>query len=145
MRIVAAVVALHALLYGQDVGRIQKLRAEAKAAFDREMAREKAGDCKDANTMREIHICLSRQYEITFENYKQFTGVIRALLASQGQPEFDQAEAAWQKYREAQCAAAYALFKGGTIAPGTQLSCNLLLVRSHLRELAAVYDSTLNY
>jgi hypothetical protein len=35
--------------------------------------------------------------------------------------------------------------QGGTIAPSTEARCNLMLLRSHMRELEPVYHSTLNY
>ena len=144
---VMALVAAPGMIRSQDYAQIEKVRGQAKAAFEREMAREKAGDCKDANTTYAINVCLGRESETSSANYKAFTDAVRALLAStsQGQEDFDQAQAAWEKYSHLQCSAAFDLYKGGTIAPSTQTSCSLMLLRSHMRELGAVYYGTLNY
>ena len=144
MRAAILLILLHAAAWPQDYAQIQKLRDQAKSAFNREMAREKADDCKDAVTTYDINVCLSKANDATTTNYKAYTQALRLLLASQAQPEFDQAQTAWEQYRKLQCSAAYALFKGGTIAPSMELSCNLLLMRSHLRELNAIYETTLN-
>ncbi len=132
------------LMWGQDYARIDRLRSEAKAAFQREMAREKAGDCYNTNTTYATNTCLSKENETSSANWHAFSAAIRGLLDSRSQEEFDKAQGAWETYRHLQCSAASGLYKGGSIAPGTELSCNLLLLRSHLRELEAVYSDTLN-
>ncbi len=47
--------------------------------------------------------------------------------------------AAWDKYRESQCQAAFDQYKGGTIVPSQAGSCELLLRRSRMRELHGIY------
>ena len=57
------------------------LQTQAKSAFDREMAREKAGDCHDANTTYDIVMCLEKANESTGANYQAYAGALRAMLA----------------------------------------------------------------
>ncbi len=164
------------MLAGQAQTPAQKLRTDqlqfqqerkqlldlAKAAFDREMAREKAGDCRNANSTHETNECLGTEIETSTVNYKAYVGALRAMLiqrnpwskaaeerggSSTGQSlnqqnlviAFDQMEVDWGKYREAMCAGASELYKGGTIVNAISYSCELMMVRSHMRELAGIY------
>jgi hypothetical protein len=61
----------------------QGLQAQAKAVFDAEMAREKAGDCPEAKTTYDFNICYGEQTAITEENLKSYEGIIRELMAPQ--------------------------------------------------------------
>jgi uncharacterized protein YecT (DUF1311 family) len=143
-----------------------KLRQQAKAAFDRESAREAASPCKDAATTYDSNSCLEKENGLTIANYNEFAGGLRSMIALKppheeeilnvngptGKPlssaekaqNLDAMEAAWTKYRELACSAAFNLYKGGTAALGQQLSCNLALYRGHIRELAAIYYDRLN-
>ena len=140
-----------------------QLQARAKAAFDREMAREKAGDCRDARTTLEINQCLDREVATTKANYEAFLGAPRALVARarndepepagpSGKPAtrtellagFDATAVQWERYREQQCQAAYDLYKSGTAAPSQAGFCELALRRSHMRELMVIYEMPLS-
>ena len=138
---------------------VDGFRKQAKAAFDHEMARDKAGDCPVADTTRAIIECLTTENQTTTANYKTYAGALRSLLGITGAADadrtpgptgmpltsqelvsgFDETEAAWQKYREAQCKAAYNEFKGGTAAGPEEGYCELMLVRNHLREMERIY------
>jgi hypothetical protein len=113
-----------------------------------------------------INSCLENENGTTSDNYKEFATALRSILAFQvpneqqtptvpgptGTPlssaelaqEFDAAQAAWEKYRELACSAAFDLYKGGTVALSQQLSCNLTLFRSRMRDLSAIYYLRLN-
>jgi len=145
---------------------VDKLRQQAKTAFDRENAREAANLCKDAATTYDSNSCLEKENAQTAANYTEFAGALRSVIALKppheeeilnvngptGKPlssaelaqNFDAMEAAWMKYHELACSAAFNLYKSGTGALGQQLSCNLALYRSHMRELAAIYYDRLN-
>lgn len=150
------------------LARRSQLQQQAKMAFNREMARKKAGDCLNARSTYEEVMCLSKAVDATAANYRSFTGALRALLGQKnplltneedavsgatGKPltsqemlkEFDQVETEWEKYRKDQCAAAYDLFKGGTIAPVMAGECQLDLMRSRMAGLNSIYDMTLHH
>ena len=141
-----------------------RLTAAAKQAFDAELAREKAGACKAAYSTYEAVTCLSTQQKITSANYAAMVANLRALLAlkspySDDQPmlgpsgysltsaeqtaEFDQMQQAWESYRKIAASVAFDQFKGGTEAPVSGALSALMLVRSHMRELASLYDFAL--
>lgn len=144
-----------------------QLQEQAGAAFKREMAHKKAGDCPDARTTYAKEMCLSKADQAAEGDYKSLSGAIRALLGQKnpffantdplvgpsGKPlstadlvkGFDQAEAEWQAYRKTQCRAAYDLFKGGTIAPVMAGRCELRLIRSRMADLNSIYDMTLHH
>lgn len=143
-----------------------KLQAQAKQVFDEEMAREKAGDCPDAQTTYDFNICFGKQAAITDQNLKSFEGIIRELNAPPPQmpgaadtdtpgvagisltpehllAEFDRVEQSWRQYREMACTAAFHQFGGGTGGPSFGLQCELTLARSHMRELWMIYGMDL--
>lgn len=146
--------------------RRSQLQQQAKTAFDREMARQKAGDCPHARTTYDENICLGKAIHSTLTNYQSFSGALRSLLGQKnplmgsgdmigptGKPltaeqmtkEFDQVEADWESYRKAQCSAAYDFFKGGTIAPSMGGLCELKLIRSRMTDLNYIYDMPLHH
>ena len=147
-----------------DTVQFNKWRNQAQTAFDKEMAREKAGDCPNANNTYEINACLGKEAAITASNYEAFVEALRSLLellnseypsdaigpgkaltAGEVLKEFDQVEAAWNTYYHAQCSAVYNDYKGGTIAPSMKMSCELLLTRNRMRELNQIYDGELRH
>ena len=122
------------------------------------MKREKERNCGDEGNTRAIVACLAEEDEMATANYRAYVGAIRSLLgimgaeedelpAHTGQPltseelvrNFDTAESAWQKYREAQGKAAYDQFKGGTASGPEAGFCELMMVRNHMRELERIY------
>lgn len=141
-----------------------RFQADAAAAFNREMDREKADSCRRALSTRAVLECLSKENEAASTNYKAYFDALRSLLAltpgdGENQPtgptgvpltskelveELDGAEAAWQKYRQMQCVAAFDLYKGGTAAAPQSSSCELTLVRNHMRDLEKIYYARLH-
>ena len=139
-------------------------RKQAVEVFDREMAREKAGDCPDARTTYEDNICLGKDIETAKANYKAYVGALRSLLGPKlpsgsdatgptGKPltveeqvkEFDEAEALWQKYLTAHSSFAFDVWRGGTIAPSMSTRCELQALRDRMRELDRVFDLMLRH
>ena len=144
----------------------QALQAQAKQVFDAEMAREKAGDCPDAQTTYDFNICYDRQTRITEASLHSFEEIIRrlqipgpefpgqssspplpsgaSLTPDQLSAEFDNVERLWQQYRDAACTAAFHQFDGGTGGPSFQSECELNLMRDHMRELNMIYGEDLH-
>jgi uncharacterized protein YecT (DUF1311 family) len=122
----------------------QELRAKAQQALDAEAAREKAGDCPTANNTYEWNTCLSRQVEVTGENYQAFAGALRGLLIPAEAAEFDNVEQAWKLYLRAQCAAVFHGYQGGTGGPSAEGECSQRLTRAHMRDLDHLYAGPLH-
>jgi uncharacterized protein YecT (DUF1311 family) len=136
------------------------LRAQAEKAWDDEMAREKAGDCDGPKTTYEINMCMGQRIDETLANYKRYTDAVRAwhLLPSSRDPDaggltgtpptqeeairrFDAAEAAWERYREELCGLVEDMARGGTAAPYVGATCELLVIRNHMRDLGRTFGS----
>ena len=145
----------------------QSLQAQAMGVFNAEMAREKAGDCPDANTTYDFNICYGKQTATTEQNLMSYEGIIRELMASgprmPGEPttemhgpggpsltpeqfaeEFDRVEQDWRQYSKTASTAAFHQFDGGTGGPSFEMECELRLTRGHMRELDMIYGSDLH-
>ena len=142
-----------------------RLRAQAKQAFDAELAREKAGDCPHASNTGEFNVCYGQEAGITDQNLKTYEGAIRDLLGlhspnltdqppmpgpagpqltpEQDAAEFDHVEQLWHAYLDAAATAAFDQFGGGTGGPSFQMETHLRLVCSHLSELDNLYGMVL--
>ena len=142
---------------------IAAFKTIARSKYSDEQARQKSGDCPKAMTTYDIEMCLGAELEKTGGNYKGYTDALRsiealqtpdetsapgptgtALTSTERTKEFDSVESAWQAYQKAQCAAAYDAYKGGTIAPVMQVTCELRLFRDHMTELESIYAVTEN-
>ncbi len=158
-------------VYRQYLVQHRGLQTQAKQVFDTEMAREKAGDCPDAQSDYDFNLCYGKQLTITDQNLKSYEGFIRGLIAAppqvSGQPavetnlpangiagpvlsspeferEFERVEQSWEQYREVACSAAFHQFGGGTGGPSFQLECKVKLTRDHMRELNMIYGGELH-
>jgi uncharacterized protein YecT (DUF1311 family) len=139
-----------------------RIVGRADAAWDREMAREKAGDCLSSTSAEEI-TCLMKEIDTTKGNLTEYAGAFHAIFALAAPDEaawqvpgptgkplaaaemagaFNEVESAWEKYRVALCSAAFGLDKGGTVAPISAAYCELRAMRNHMRELGAVLGGT---
>jgi uncharacterized protein YecT (DUF1311 family) len=140
---------------------IDDFKKIARSAYSDEQTREKAGDCPKSTTTYDIGTCLEKEVEKTTANYRSYADAARSIeglpapgdapaSGPTGKPlssqelvqQFDAVESAWQAYKKAQCSAAYDAYKGGTIAPMMQLTCELTLTRNRLRELDSIYQVT---
>ena len=106
--------------------KLDQHRQAATAAYNAEMAREKAPECPNANTTYDENMCIEHEDAVTDTNYKAFITALRAMLAlpvpaSPGIPTpitgptgpeatpatntaaFDTAESAWHTYSTAEC------------------------------------------
>lgn len=151
--------------YQQWETKYRSLQAQGKQVFDAEMAREKAGDCPDAQTTSDFNTCFGRQLTITGQNLKSYEGIIRELMVPSPQPsveksgsvnglagpsltparqaaEFGRVEQSWRQYSKAACAAAYHQFDGGSGAQSFEMQCELQLTRDHMRELHMIYGES---
>src|SRR5664280_1312103 len=94
------------------------LRARGTAALTAEYAREKAGDCPNAENRLQMEACLQTEIKITENNYVMYVratgGLMRLWAPGNTKPtsttqfpdlgkQIDTAEAAWSSYRDTQC------------------------------------------
>jgi len=154
----AGTVAANRREYEQQLALLYRFRAEAEQAWDDEMAREKAGDCNGRRSTYELNMCMVQRVTDTLANYKRYRDAVRAMRGVRllgdgdasgpsGTPptqeeairRFDAADATWQTYREELCALEADMTRGGTAAPFEGMSCTLLLVRNHMRDIGLTF------
>ena len=146
--------------------KLDKLRADATAAYNAELVREKAPDCPDAQTTYDTNMCLGHEMDLTLANYQGFTTALRAMLSEPepampgiptpyigptgpaGTPAtntaaFDAAESAWQAYAKAECGAMDTFWRSGTIVNAIVGECDLRMARARMHELDSAYDTLL--
>ena len=136
------------------------LSARAKQALADESGRERAKICDSALSTVAAVNCLGKEDDATEINYKALSNSIRAMLdlvageeespsfGPTGQPltaaqqvaDFDSLETEWQKYRLKAAQTGYNQFKGGTEAAVFRVLTDLAILRSHMLELAFIYD-----
>ena len=129
------------------------IRKSGADALQREREHHKADPCSTAEATRGISECLSQEFKITDAQYLTYVRSIGALLrltppddaprrvadARIARLPFDDAESAWQSYREKACAALDYLYRGGSIISVARGSCMLSLTWSHMDELQNLY------
>jgi len=176
MRIALVALALCAAMRGQPsqlerqtaiLAEVGRLQAQAKAAYEREMAREKAAEagvtCPSANDTGAIIRCLAGEISTTRANFREFAGAIRSILSLKGADAkdtvlgptgqtssreedlkaFDDAASAWEKFSNAQCDATYRFYRGGSMGSIQTATCELLLLGSRMRDMNYLYAGLL--
>lgn len=146
------------------LAKIQSLQSQAKQIFDAEMAREKAGDCPDADGTLGLKFCLNKETVITDQNLKSYEELIRGQIIPEpkvpGAPaantwgpvgpnlsdeellaEFDRMEQSWRIYREAACTATLHRLHGAELGPYYGLTCELKMARDHMRLIDMFYNA----
>lgn len=122
------------------------------------MTREKAPECPDAHSTRDWEICLNQESSGTEANYQKYVTAIRATLnlkdpafaglqpmpgeltTDQLVAEFDKTANLWESCRDAECAAAFHQFGGGTGGPPAEGECRQRMMRDRMRDLDRVYN-----
>jgi uncharacterized protein YecT (DUF1311 family) len=128
------------------IQRNHELHERSFEIVEAERARAKQPLCPKAMTTLDINSCYSAELATTDANYLEFVRLLGAILRSGEETEtvkpipFDDAETAWQKYRELASKAAGDPYAGGTIRPSIEMGCRLTLTRHHIDELWDVYS-----
>jgi len=121
-------------------GAIASAQDAANKAFAAEMARE-GKDCPNVNTTLEENECLKTAAETTRANFTAFYDNLKKLISldPSSVAALDDSQKAWTAYRDKACGAIHEFFRDGTIAPSADMSCDIRLTRSRMRDLNAMY------
>ena len=124
------------------------LHARAREALDAEHAHAKQPLCRTSADTPSYNRCYQRELNLSEANYTRLVRALGALFrldqTSDGPPKripFDDAESAWNAYRDAACQADAAQYKGGTIQPSIEMGCRITIVRHHMDELWELYSN----
>jgi uncharacterized protein YecT (DUF1311 family) len=129
-------------MQGQDPVLDQK---KAASAVQFEMS-QIGKDCPDAKTTLKGNSCLIAVEENTQKNFHQFYDALRHLLASDldAARQLDDSQAQWDKYLASACNAVDAFYRSGTIRTWAVTACRIQITRSRMRDLDALYSTTLH-
>lgn len=103
-------------------------------------------DCANARNTLEINSCFGTVAGKTQSNFRVFYDSLRSLLnpGSEAAQQLDTSQAQWEKYSNSACDAVYAFYRDGTIRTAKAIGCRILLTRSRMQNLDALYDTVLH-
>ena len=104
-------------------------------AFTFGQGQKKAEPCADAQTQTDMNICWGKEYKAADATLNQVYGQLMRKLDAADQAQLKQVEAAWLKYRDANCEFVADRYKGGTIRPMIEAICLADTTRNRTVEL----------
>ncbi len=132
-----------------------RFKAQGASAVAAEKAREKHDPCSVPQSLSDQIPCTADELDRTKKNYLQLARAVGGLLRLYNSDDddadrkiniggdFDAAESAWAKYKDAQCEVVADEYPEAENSPHGQalatLSCELTVTRQHIYELNAVY------
>ena len=91
---------------------------------------------KDATTTGDMELCVAMEVREENDRLKQMLTRMEKRLADQQQKDLlGVAEAAWERYREANCSFAADLYREGTIQGLVAQQCRARMVKERIKEL----------
>jgi uncharacterized protein YecT (DUF1311 family) len=133
---------------------LTKFKTQGASAVAAEKAREKHDPCRVPQSLSDQIPCTADELDRTKKNYLQLARAVGGLLRLHNSDDdadrkiniggdFDAAESAWAKYKDAQCEVVADEYPHAEDAPHGQalatLSCELAVTRQHIYELNVVY------
>jgi uncharacterized protein YecT (DUF1311 family) len=98
--------------------------------------------CNAANTQMEINQCFGDAYQKADKDLNQLYSRITKNQDAAGLSRLQTVQRAWLKYRDAQCAAAAAIYRGGSIESSIRSECLMRITRTRIDELQHVYATS---
>ncbi len=96
---------------------------------------KKPTPCADAQTQTDMNICWGKEYKAADATLNQVYGQLMRKLDEADKTQLKQVEAAWLKYRDANCEFVADQYKGGTIRPMIDAMCLADTTRNRTTEL----------
>lgn len=93
--------------------------------------------CSDANTQTEMNICAGKEYKAADATLNRVYQQLVAKLDSEEKAQLKEAQTAWIKYRDANCAFVGDQYKGGSIRPMIYGLCLADVTQNRTVELKA--------
>jgi uncharacterized protein YecT (DUF1311 family) len=84
---------------------------------------KKPTPCADAQTQADMNICWGKEYKAADATLNQVYGQLMRKLDEADKAQLKQVEAAWLKYRDANCEFVGDQYKGGSIRPMIVAMC----------------------
>jgi uncharacterized protein YecT (DUF1311 family) len=96
---------------------------------------KKLEPCADAQSQAEMNICWGKEYKAADATLNQVYGQLTRKLDDADRAQLKQVEAAWLKYRDANCEFVADQYKGGSIRPMIEAMCLADTTRNRTTEL----------
>jgi uncharacterized protein YecT (DUF1311 family) len=104
-------------------------------AFTFAQGTKKPTPCADAQTQTDMNICWGKEYKAADATLNQVYGQLTRKLDEADRTQLKQVEAAWLKYRDANCEFVADQYKGGSIRPMIEAMCLADMTRNRTTEL----------
>ena len=91
--------------------------------------------CADAQTQADMNICWGKEYKAADATLNQVYGQLTRKLDDADRTQLKQVEAAWLKYRDANCEFVGDQYKGGSMRPMIVAMCLADTTRNRTTEL----------
>ena len=96
---------------------------------------KKPTPCADDQTQADMNICWGKEYKAADATLNQVYGQLMRKLDDADRTQLKQVEAAWLKYRDANCEFVADQYKGGSIRPMIEAMCLADVTRNRTTEL----------
>lgn len=96
---------------------------------------KKSEPCADAQTQADMNICWGKEYKAADATLNQVYGQLMRKLDEAEKTQLKQVEAAWLKYRDANCEFVGDQYKGGSMRPMIVAICLADTTRNRTVEL----------
>ena len=93
-------------------------------------------NCASPESTRDMNICADRDYRAADRKLNQVYQALKSKLSGQQQQRLTNAQIAWLKFRDANCAYARGEFEGGTAAGPAGISCLAQTTEQRAKELS---------
>ena len=104
-------------------------------AFTFGQGQKKSEPCADAQTQAGMNICWGKEYKAADATLNQVYGQLMRKLDEAEKTQLKQVEAAWLKYRDANCEFVGDQYKGGSMRPMIVAMCLADTTRNRTVEL----------
>jgi uncharacterized protein YecT (DUF1311 family) len=94
-----------------------------------------AKDCASLQTQTDLTLCAAKYFEEADARLNETFNRLSAKLGAEERPKLIEAQRAWIKYRDAQCAFETQLTTGGSIHPMEVAQCAAALTKEQTRKL----------
>jgi uncharacterized protein YecT (DUF1311 family) len=96
-------------------------------------------NCESPATTMDFNVCGDREAQRATQEMNRYLEASRKQLGddSRALKALDESQRAWQSYKDSQCSAIGAKWRGGTISGPKEVGCDIALTRARTRELWA--------
>lgn len=100
--------------------------------------------CEEAETTRELVVCLENELVMARQDLKALDRVIVGATTPEERALFENARKEWSEYLEANCESASQLYAGGSLEGVILLECRRRMTRERIEEIRRILRARLD-